>query len=317
MRTYNPSIAVDQLDKYKTSVHGIRNAKGDARTAECASCHGSHDIRSANDLKSKVYPTNIPSTCAHCHSNSDLMKRYGIPADQYVKFARSVHGIALLEKNDVSAPACNSCHGNHGAAPPGVESVSKVCGTCHALNADLFSSSPHKKAFDDRKLPECETCHGNHEILAANDGMLGVAPDALCSRCHKGDDNALGYKVALAMRQLADSLKDAEVKGRNLVDDAEQKGMEVSEAKFKLRDVRQARLQSRTMVHSFNEQKFGDVVHKGLAVAAIVSFQGQSAIDEYYFRRIGLGVATIIITILATSLYLFIRRIERKQRAHK
>ncbi len=317
MRTYNPSIAVDQLDKYKTSVHGMRNAKGDAHTAECASCHGSHDIRSAADLKSKVYPTNIPSTCAHCHSDSDLMKKYGIPSDQYVKFARSVHGIALLQKNDVSAPACNSCHGNHGAAPPGVESVSKVCGTCHALNADLFSSSPHKKAFDDRKLPECETCHGNHEILAATDSLLGVAPGALCGKCHKGDDNSLGYKVALAMRQLADSLKDAELKGRNLVDEAEQKGMEISEAKFKLRDVRQARLQSRTMVHSFNEQKFGDVVHKGLAVAVLVSGEGQSAIDEYYFRRIGLGVATIIITILATSLYLLIRRIERKQHANK
>ncbi|HTX17225.1 MAG TPA: cytochrome c3 family protein [Bacteroidota bacterium] len=313
MRSYNPSIAVDQLDKYRTSLHGIRNAKGDPHTAQCASCHGSHDIRAANDLKSQVYPTNVPSTCARCHSDSTLMARYGIPADQFAKYSRSVHGIALLQKNDAGAPACNSCHGNHGAAPPGVESVSKVCGTCHALNADLFSSSPHKKAFDDRKLPECETCHGNHEIAAASETLLGVSAGSVCGRCHHGDENAAGYKAAKEMRQLADSLSDAEAKARMLIDEAEQKGMEVSEAKFKLRDVHQARLQSRTAVHAFDEARFDEVARKGLVVAEMVGGEGQAAIDEYYFRRVGLGVATIIITILATSLYLFIRRIEKKQ----
>ncbi len=314
MRSYNPSMPVDQLDKYRTSVHGIRNAKGDPHTAECASCHGSHDIRSAKDVKSSVYATNIPATCAHCHSDAGLMKPYKIPTDQFEKFSKSVHGVALLQKNDVSAPACNSCHGNHGAAPPGVESVSKVCGTCHALNADLFSSSPHKKAFDDRKLPECETCHGNHGIVAATDTLLGVASDATCGHCHSENKSAKGFLVARTMRSLIDSLEGSEQHARLQVDEAEQKGMEISEAKFKLRDARQAWLQSRTMVHSFNEEKFHDVIQKGLVVTATVSDQAAQAINEYYFRRYGLGFATIIITILASSLYLFIKRIERKQR---
>ncbi|HTY10201.1 MAG TPA: ammonia-forming cytochrome c nitrite reductase subunit c552 [Bacteroidota bacterium] len=313
MRSYNPSMPVDQLDKYRTSVHGIRNAKGDPNTAECASCHGSHDIRSAKDVKSRVYATNIPATCAHCHSNAALMKAYRIPTDQFEKFSRSVHGVALLQKNDVGAPACNSCHGNHGAAPPGVESVSKVCGTCHALNADLFSSSPHKKAFDDRKLPECETCHGNHEIVAASDSLLGVAAGATCGRCHTEKESTKGFLAARSMRTLTDSLVNFEQHARTLIDEAEQKGMEVSEAKFRLRDVHQARMQSRTMVHAFNEDKFHDAIQKGLVVAAAVSQQGQQAIDEYYFRRFGLGFATIIITILASSLYLYIKRLERKQ----
>jgi predicted CXXCH cytochrome family protein len=313
MRAYNPSLPVDQLDKYRTSVHGARNVKGDPNTAECASCHGSHDIRSAQDVKSKVYATNLPATCAYCHSNAVTMKAYKIPTDQFEKFSRSVHGIALLQKNDVAAPACNDCHGNHGAAPPGVESVSKVCGTCHALNADLFSASPHKRAFDERKLPECETCHSNHEIVAAADKLLGVTPDAVCSRCHREKENAKGFAVARTMRQLIDSLEASELRARALVNDAEQKGMEISEAKFKLRDARQARLQSRTMVHAFNEEKFRDVVGKGLIVAATVSEEGHRAIDEYYFRRVGLGIATVIITILAISLYLVIKRIERKQ----
>ena len=116
------------------------------------------------------------------------------------------------------------------------------------------------------------------------------------------------------MRTLIDSLEFSEQHARLLVDEAEQKGMEISEAKFKLRDAQQARLQSRTMVHSFSEEKFHDAVQKGLQVTATVSDQAKQAIDEYYFRRYGLGFATIIITILASSLYLFIRRIERKQR---
>jgi hypothetical protein len=116
------------------------------------------------------------------------------------------------------------------------------------------------------------------------------------------------------MRTLIDSLEFSEQHARLLVDEAEQKGMEISEAKFKLRDAHQARLQSRTMVHSFNEEKFRAVVQKGLAVTAAVSEQGKQAIDEFYFRRYGLGFATIIMTILASSLYLLIRRIERKQR---
>ncbi|HEX9828590.1 MAG TPA: cytochrome c3 family protein [Bacteroidota bacterium] len=313
MRLYNPSLAVDQLDKYRTSVHGARNAKGDAKVAECASCHGSHDIRTVKDAKSSVYPTNVPQTCATCHSNTEYMKAYNIPTDQFEKFTTSVHGKALLEKKDLGAPACNSCHGNHGAVPPGISSISKVCGTCHALNADLFSSSPHKKAFDDRKLPECETCHSNHAIVAATNELLGVTKEAVCSRCHSSTENIKGFAVAQTMRSLIEELETSVAHASTLVDEAEQKGMEVGEAKFKLRDARQARLQSRTMVHSFDEEQFREIVDTGLNTATTVAGEADEAIAEYFFRRIGLGIATLIITLLAFSLYWYIRRLERHQ----
>ena len=315
MRSYNPSLPVDQVEKYRTSVHGQLNEKGDPKPAVCSSCHGSHNILAASDVKSRVYPVNIPRTCAECHSNPEYMKSYNIRTDQFAQFSRSVHGIELMQKQDVSAPACNSCHGNHGAAPPGVSSVSKVCGTCHALNADLFSASPHKKAFDDEHLPECETCHGNHEIVAATDTLLGTSKDAVCSRCHSQNTSTRGFIVAGIMRGLMDSLSTEERLATALLGEAEQKGMEVSEARFKLRDVHQARLQSRTVVHSINETQFRTTVDKGLTVATAVVAEGQHAIDEYYFRRWGLGIATVIITIVAFSLYLTIRMIERKQRA--
>jgi hypothetical protein len=313
MRSYNPSLSVDQLEKYRTSVHGMKNEKGDAKVAECASCHGSHDIQPSTDIRSRVYAANIPATCGKCHSNADYMKEYHIPTDQQEKFNRSVHGFALLQKKDLSAPACNDCHGNHGATPPGISSISKVCGTCHALNADLFSQSPHKKAYDEKNLPECETCHSNHEIVHATDKLLGVGKDAVCSKCHSETQNPRGYAVAKTMRALVDSLVQESKLDSQLVEDAEQKGMEISESKFKLRDAHQARLESRTMIHSFNEEKFRDVVNKGFSVTAFVKAEASEILDEYYFRRWGLGVSTLIITIVAVSLYLFIRRIERNQ----
>jgi len=313
IRSYNPNLPVDQAEKYRTSVHGARNAAGDSRAAACANCHGSHSILSAKDVKSTVYPTTLPKTCAGCHSSAEHMKGYGIATDQFEKYARSVHGIALLQKGDLGAPACNSCHGNHGATPPGVASISKVCGTCHALNADLFSASPHKQAFDEGGLPECETCHGNHEIVIATNQLLGTGSDAVCARCHAAGGNDKGYAAARTMRELIDSLEASESSARTLVDDAEQKGMEIGEAKYKLRDARQARLETRTMVHSFDVQRFTDIVRRGLATSSLVSEEARGAVDEYYFRRIGLGIATLIISVLAAALYLFIRRIERRQ----
>jgi predicted CXXCH cytochrome family protein len=316
MRQYNPSLPVDQVEKYRTSAHGIKNARRDTKVAECVSCHGSHDIRPATDVRSQVHAVALPATCSTCHSDVEYMKPYKIPTDQFVEYAKSVHGVALLEKRDLAAPACNDCHGNHGAVPPGVESISKVCGTCHALNADLFSASPHKKAFDAKKLPECETCHGNHAIVAATDALLGVGGEAVCSRCHTPTENVKGYELARTMRALVEDFEALEIRTRLRVFEAEQKGMEVSDAKFKLREVRQARLESRTMIHSFDEMKFREVIDRGVGVATSVEADASAAIEEFFFRRWGLGISTLIITILAVSLYLTIRKIERRQRAN-
>ena len=314
MRNYNPGLPIDQYDKYRTSVHGILNAKGDPKPAECASCHGSHGIKSTKDLNSSVYPVNLPSTCSKCHSDKKYMAKYKIPTDQFEKYSQSVHGIALLKKKDLGAPACNSCHGNHAATPPGISSISKVCGTCHALNAELFASSPHKKAFDEKHYPECETCHSNHLIITTTDKLLGTSKDAVCTKCHTQEKLPKGYKAAKDMRNMIDSLKTAQQFASKLIDEAEQKGMEIEDEKFHLRDAHQAVLEARTAVHSFNRKKFDDiVVKKGLSVTTEVIRDARASIDDYYFRRKGLGVALIVTILLAIGLYLFIKRYEKDE----
>jgi len=164
MRKFNPSLRTDQLSQYKTSMHGQRLAKGDDQVAVCTDCHSVHGIMPAGDSRSSVHPLNVAATCSRCHSDSKRMKPYSIPSDQFAGYSASVHHEALAVRGDLSAPTCTTCHGNHGATPPGVASVEYVCSNCHAFQAQLFDASPHKAAFTSAKLPGCVSCHSNHRI---------------------------------------------------------------------------------------------------------------------------------------------------------
>ena len=120
------------------------------------------------------------------------MKPYGIPTDQIAKYKESVHAAALFDKKDMSAPTCNSCHGNHGAVPPEVKSIASVCRQCHPSTGELFAKSPHKKAFDDMGQSECEACHGNHKIVPPTDGHARAPRTrSVCLQCH--DKGSKGY----------------------------------------------------------------------------------------------------------------------------
>jgi hypothetical protein len=164
MRKYDPKARVDQLAEYRTSEHGKRNAQGDTAVATCIDCHGAHGIRPVSSPDSTAYAVNVPLTCARCHSDATLMARYGLKANQYDEYRRSIHAAALIDRGDTAAPACNDCHGNHGATPPGVQSIAQVCGQCHGRESALFRASIKKNIFDEMGLGECTVCHGNHQI---------------------------------------------------------------------------------------------------------------------------------------------------------
>jgi hypothetical protein len=57
---------------YFSSYHGIASSMGDATVANCASCHGSHNIRKSSDPLSTVNPANIPHTCGACHPGAGV-----------------------------------------------------------------------------------------------------------------------------------------------------------------------------------------------------------------------------------------------------
>jgi len=312
MIKHNPSLSTDQFDKYKTSVHGkLLLGKGDTKAANCVSCHSVHDIASPRIPTSTVYAVNIPTTCAECHGDAGYMAEYKIPTDQYEKFAGSVHGIALLERNDLGAPACNDCHGNHGAIPPGVTSISAVCGLCHSLIADEFSRSPHKKAFDDLGYPECEGCHSNHLVQKPQHYWMGTSDSSICVNCHAFDDGTIALTSAETMHKSLVDLHDAYTRAESRTNDGELKGMMVTDLRFKLKEVKQFIIKTGTAIHSFNDSVVVKTAEPGLQLANKVYESAAAKIDEYYYRRYGLGIASLIITMLAVLLYFKIKSIEK------
>lgn len=312
MKRFNPSLRVDQEREYYTSVHGkLLKEKGETRVATCISCHSVHGIRAINDPLSSVYPSNVANTCAKCHASADYMRSFGIPTDQFDKYKTSVHAKALYEKQDLSAPTCNDCHGNHGATPPGIASVANVCGQCHARQAELFQTSPHKAAFDQKQLAECITCHSNHAIAKPGDQMIGTGAGALCINCHSNSDK--GFVAAGLMRSRIDELIAGIDKSTEILNRAERAGMEVSKPKFELKGATDALTHARVLIHSSSTVEVGKVVGPGLEVAKKSYQAGVAALAERRFRRKGLAVSLVFILFLALLVYLKIRQIESRQ----
>ncbi len=179
MRPYN--LPVDQYALYQTSGHGKRLGRGDTRVAVCSDCHGAHDILPPTDPASRVFTVNIPKTCGRCHGDSTVIRPGGRP-NVLQAYLSSVHARELLDKGNQRAPTCVSCHGVHGAAPPAVGDVDKVCGHCHTAERRYFMAGPHRARLTQAGLSECASCHGNHAIRPARPERLAT----LCARCHGG-----------------------------------------------------------------------------------------------------------------------------------
>ncbi len=238
------------------------------------------------------------------------MASYGIPTDQLEKYRASVHWKTMSVKGDLSAPTCNDCHGNHGAAPPGTSWVGNVCGQCHTVMADLFSQSVHARAFVALGRPGCATCHENHAIRPAGDEMLGLGAQAPCRACHTGEDR--GGKAAVDMRTLIERLRGAHDGARAMLLRAEQSGMEVSQAQFDLNAAADALVKARAAIHGFVVDNVKKEVEAGLTVSAKAEARGHRALDELRFRRTGLAVALVIILALIAGLVVKIRQVERR-----
>lgn len=52
---------------YLQSFHGLAAQIGGVSAANCASCHGYHDILPSSDAASSIHPSNLPQTCGKCH----------------------------------------------------------------------------------------------------------------------------------------------------------------------------------------------------------------------------------------------------------
>ncbi len=313
MKQYNPSLRVDQVAEYATSVHGRKlREQNDPKVATCVSCHPAHTIRPKSDPASTVHPLHVAQTCANCHANAAYMAGRNIPTDQLQKYTQSVHWNAMSVKGDLSAPTCNSCHGNHGAAPPGVSWVGNVCGQCHTVMNDLYAKSVHAKAFQQMGTPGCATCHDNHAIKHATVEMVGLTEGAVCATCHSKDD--AGGKAAAGMRETLDALRSEHARAAGILQQAEHAGMEVSQPRVDLTGANDAFVKARVAVHTASLEAVRREAEVGRGIATKAYARGVRALDELKFRRQGLVVSLVIIVLLIAGLALKIRQVDRERR---
>lgn len=57
----------DRITSFDASFHGLALNAGAQTVANCASCHGIHNILRASDPRSTTYAKNLPATCGKCH----------------------------------------------------------------------------------------------------------------------------------------------------------------------------------------------------------------------------------------------------------
>lgn len=309
MKGFDPQVRVDQYAQYLTSTHGKRMAAGETRVATCSDCHGAHGIRKARDTRSSVAPVNVAQTCARCHGDPARMNAFNREPTPYADWSTSVHAAALLKRGDTSAPTCSTCHGSHGATPPGVTQVANVCSQCHVREAELFRASPKKAIFDQINEPECLACHSNHRIEHPADAWVGLKDPAVCAKCH--DETTKGAATITDVHRGLDELNVAIDRADVVLARSERAGMLVDDGRTALREARDHQIHSRVLVHAFATKPLAEMGAQGLSAARQAHAIGDRALHELQIRRRGLLAATVVIVGFLVTLWFKIRHLPK------
>lgn len=182
-------------DKAQDSMHAQVAAQGNQDAPVCTDCHGAHDVQPPDQPRSL-----ISSTCGQCHSQI------------FEEYKASIHGSALIEKDNPDVPVCTDCHGVHNIQDPRTSQfrvqTPDLCAGCHAdaelmskyhLPADVYGLydlswhgvdiSVYKAQWPNlwHESAVCTDCHGVHNIRTTDDPASMVNPDNLlttCQQCH-------------------------------------------------------------------------------------------------------------------------------------
>ena len=182
---------------YSESIHAKARAQGFKEAPTCTSCHGDiHKLVPRSELSSPLHPKNIAKTCAFCHSDPQIVKKFRIPVLRPVEaYLQSVHARAVAAGK--AGAVCTDCHGAHAILPSNDAAsqtsrpkVPETCGRCHADVLIAYRQSIHGEAIERgmRDAPVCTDCHGEHRILARDEPNSPVfatnVAGETCGRCH-------------------------------------------------------------------------------------------------------------------------------------
>jgi len=96
-------LPADRVPSYAESFHGLAKREGSLTAANCASCHGIHNIFRSNDPRSTVNAANLAKTCGQCHSG--VNEKFAIgpvhvqtstgPAHPVVRWIRAIYWVLI------------------------------------------------------------------------------------------------------------------------------------------------------------------------------------------------------------------------------
>jgi formate dehydrogenase gamma subunit len=64
-------LAVERFKTFEDSYHGLASKGGQVQVANCASCHGVHNIKPSSDPTSTINKANLAATCGQCHPGAN------------------------------------------------------------------------------------------------------------------------------------------------------------------------------------------------------------------------------------------------------
>lgn len=97
------NMPADRVPSYADSYHGLAMREGSQTVANCASCHGVHNIFPSSDPRSTVSAANLPRTCGKCHPGAGEKFAIGAvhmqvsagPAHPVVKWIRIIYWVLI------------------------------------------------------------------------------------------------------------------------------------------------------------------------------------------------------------------------------
>lgn len=138
--------------KFSESIHGTALAQGIEDAPSCTDCHGEHKILGANSPDSPVSEARVSETCAGCHDDMTLIRKYDLPVGRGQSYRRSYHGVAN-RYGQIEVASCVSCHRAHMILPQDdarssihPANLQATCGTenCHpGVGANVTKGSIH------------------------------------------------------------------------------------------------------------------------------------------------------------------------------
>lgn len=184
-----------EVEAYRQSIHARSRERPGSEAPTCRSCHGvAHVLLSKGDARSPTYHLNLPRTCARCHADPELARRYNIPvANVYQLYMDSIHGRALTRSGLLVAANCSDCHRAHEIRPR-AEPASAVyrtnipgtCGQCHAGIRVQYEQGVHAVEVKGGNplAPVCTDCHTAHQIRRVEAEAWKLEIVSECGTCH-------------------------------------------------------------------------------------------------------------------------------------